>query len=56
MTRKLEDASIPYEQRIEAVKAIQAETEKSLRATLGPKVFGNYAESSGKWLRQLGAN
>lgn len=50
------DSAIPETQRLEALHAIQRETEKSLRATLGAKVFASYAQGSGKWIRNLGTN
>ena len=52
----LSNSSIPELVRAEALRAIQLETERSLRETLGPKVFSNYAQSSGKWIQHLGPN
>jgi len=52
----LADPSISDLARAEALQAIQAETEKSLRQTLGVKIFSNYTQSSGQWIRNLGGN
>lgn len=41
--------------RLEALQAIQNETEKALRATMGANVFAKYSQSTGKWVRNLGA-
>lgn len=40
--------------RLEALKAIQAETEKALRATMGVNVFAKYSQGTGKWVQNLG--
>jgi hypothetical protein len=40
--------------RLEALKAIQAETEKALRATMGANVFAKYSQGTGKWVQNLG--
>ena len=37
-----------------ALAAIQQETERSLNAKLGQKVFGTYQKYNGEWLKQLG--
>ena len=52
----LANPSISDLARAEALQAIQAETEKSLRQTLGVKIFSNYTQSSGQWIRNLGGN
>lgn len=51
----LANSSISEAQRLEALKAIQVETEKSLRAAMGAKIFSNYSQSQGKWIQNLGA-
>ena len=50
----LANSAIQEHDRLEALKAIQAETEKALRATLGSKVFASYSQSTGKWVQHLG--
>lgn len=40
----------------QALRAIQAETEKTIRQTLGDKVYAAYTQSAGGWLRDFGAN
>lgn len=52
----LSNPTIPDASRSVILNAIQAETEKNLRLTLGPKIFSNYAQSSGQWIQHLGAN
>lgn len=52
--RLLANATLPAAQRLEALRAIQAETEKSLLANLGLKAFTSYSQSTGKWVQQLG--
>ncbi len=52
----LSNTAIPEQERRGALAAIQAETEKTLRQTMGAKVFSNYTQSSGKWIQNLGAN
>ncbi|MEO5804263.1 MAG: hypothetical protein ABIR24_12110 [Verrucomicrobiota bacterium] len=52
----LANSALQEPDRLEALKAIQAETEKTLRATLGPKIFANYTLGTGKWVQNLGAN
>ncbi len=52
----LADNNLSDEKKAEALRAIQAETEKTLRQTLGEKVYTAYAQSAGGWVRELGAN
>ncbi len=52
----LRDGNLSEEKKAQALRAIQAETEKTLRQTLGDKVYGEYSQSAGGWLRELGAN
>lgn len=52
----LSRGDIPEGQRLEALRAIQNETEKNLRATLGAKAYSSYAQSSGRWIQKLGRN
>ena len=52
----LANSALQEGDRLEALKAIQAETEKTLRATLGAKIFANYTQGTGKWVQNLGAN
>ncbi len=51
----LSNTSVQDRDRVEALKAIQAETEKALRQTMGTKVYANYSQGTGSWVRQLGA-
>ena len=50
----LANSTLQEQDRLEALQAIQAETEKTLRATLGPKIFSNYSQGTGKWVQNLG--
>lgn len=52
----LADQNLSAEKRVEALRAIQAETEKTLRQTLGDKVYATYTQGVGGWVRELGAN
>ncbi len=52
----LSNTVVPERERLDALKAIQTETEKSLRETLGAKVFVNYSQSAGKWIQNLDAD
>jgi hypothetical protein len=52
----LSDQNLSDERKTQALRAIQAETEKTLRQTLGDKVYGVYSQSAGGWVRELGAN
>lgn len=52
----LANRNLSDETKAQALRAIQAETEKTLRQTLGDKVYAAYAQSAGGWLRELGAN
>jgi hypothetical protein len=52
----LKDYSVPEPQRLEALKAIQMETEKSLRQTMGTKVYASYAQGTGSWIQKLGSD
>ncbi len=51
----LANVTVPEAQKLEALKAIQIETEKNLRQTMGPKVFSNYSQSTGGWVQKLSA-
>jgi hypothetical protein len=51
----LTNLSISYAERLEALKAIQTETELTLQATLGAKAFAGYKQTSGKWIQNLGS-
>lgn len=51
----LSSKDIPPERMEVALKAIQAETEKTARATLGDDAFAQYAQSA-SWLQNLGTN
>ena len=48
------DSSIEESVRLEALQAIQAETENVLRQTLGANVFAKYSQGTGKWVQTLG--
>ncbi len=48
------NTSIQDHDRLEALKAIQAETEKSLRQTMGTKVYASYSQGTGSWVQNLG--
>ncbi|MBA4148791.1 MAG: hypothetical protein H0X66_11815 [Verrucomicrobia bacterium] len=50
----LSNGNIPEENRLAALQAIQAETEKSLLRILGTKLLSNYTQSSGSWVTELG--
>lgn len=50
----LTNPNIPEENRTAALQAIQQETEASLREILGPRIFVNYSETSGRWVTELG--
>lgn len=52
----LANQNISGEAKAQALRAIQAETEKTLRQTLGDKVYAVYSESAGGWVRELGTN
>jgi hypothetical protein len=52
----LANQNLSEETKAQALRAIQAETEKTLRQTLGDKVYAVYAESAGGWVQGLGAN
>jgi hypothetical protein len=52
----LSDTALPDDKRVAALRAIQAETEKTLRQTLGDQVYTAYTQSAGGWLRQFGTN
>jgi len=52
----LSDQNLSDEKRAQALRAIQAETERTLRQTLGDKVYAVYSQSAGGWVRELGAN
>jgi len=47
------DATRPAEERQVILKAMQAETEKSISATLGDQAFKTYQKYGGDWLSQL---
>jgi hypothetical protein len=51
----LSNKDIPAERVEVALKAIEAETEKTARATLGDDAFIQYAQSAA-WIRSLGTN
>lgn len=51
----LGNSSVNESVRLEALRAIQAETEKALRATLGANGFAKYSQGTGKWVQNLGA-
>lgn len=51
----LKNPAVEESARLEALRAIQNETEKALRATMGANVFAKYSQSTGKWVRSLGA-
>ncbi|MEO6034001.1 MAG: hypothetical protein ABIQ35_01970 [Verrucomicrobiota bacterium] len=51
----LANSTVAERDQIAALKAIQTETEKSLRQTMGSKIFANYAQSTGRWIENLGA-
>lgn len=52
----LANRNLSDETKAQALRAIQAETEKTLRQTLGDTVFAAYSRSAGGWVRGLGAN
>lgn len=52
----LADQNLSEDKKAEALRAIQVETEKTLRQTLGDKVYGAYAQGAGGWVQQLGTN
>jgi hypothetical protein len=52
----LADRNLSDDKRAQALRAIQAETEKTLRQTLGDKVYAVYSQSAGGWVHELGAN
>jgi hypothetical protein len=47
------DATRPAEERQAILKAMQAETEKSISAVLGAQAFKTYQKYGGDWLSQL---
>ncbi len=51
----LADKEIPPDRLAAALKAIEAETERAARQTLGDKAYAQYSESN-KWIHSLGAN
>jgi hypothetical protein len=51
----LANTNIPQERVDAALKAIEAETEKAARQTLGDKAYAQYAQSN-TWIRSLGSN
>jgi hypothetical protein len=52
----LATGNLSEENRAAALRAIQAEAEKTLRQTLGDKVYAEYSQSAGGWVRGLDAN
>ena len=48
------NTTIQERDRLEALKAIQTETEKSLRQTMGAKVYASFSQSTGSWVQHLG--
>jgi len=52
----LANKEIPAERRAQALRAIQAETERTFRQTLGDKAFAEYSQSAGGWMHGLGTN
>lgn len=52
----LANANLSDETKAQGLRAIQAETEKTLRQTLGEKAYAAYTQSAGGWLRDFGAN
>jgi hypothetical protein len=52
----LANNALALDQKVQALRAIQVETEKTLRQTLGDKVYTVYSQSAGGWVRELGAN
>ena len=55
-SKLLANKQISPERREQALKAIQTETERNVRQALGEKVFGEYSQSAGGWMKNLGAN
>jgi hypothetical protein len=51
----LSNKDIPPERVEAALQAIQAETEKAVRQTLGEKAYAQYSQSAA-WIKKLGAN
>lgn len=51
----LSSSNLPQAVTAETLKAIQAETERSVRELLGEKVFTSYLQSHGTWVRSLAA-
>lgn len=52
----LANNTLPADQKAVALRAIQAETEKTLRQTLGEKIYSVYSQGAGGWVHELGAN
>ncbi len=50
----LNNRSIAEQDRLTALRSIEAETERGVKDTLGEKLFRKYAQRSGAWLRHLG--
>jgi hypothetical protein len=52
----LANTELSDEKKVQALRAIEAETERTLRQTLGDRIFAEYSQSAGGWLKELGAN
>jgi hypothetical protein len=50
---KLLGASLTTEEKAEGLKAIQGETEKTVRKLLGEQLYGKFTQSSGAWIPKL---
>ena len=48
------DKQISDEARFRAMQAVQNETQRTVRETLGERAFTEYSQSSGTWIRELG--
>ena len=51
----LSNKAIEDRDRLEALKAIQSETEKALRQTMGTKIYASYSQGTGSWVQNLGS-
>ncbi len=52
----LANSNVPESDRQVILREIQAETEKTLRETLGERAYSTYSQGTGKWVQKLAGN
>jgi hypothetical protein len=50
----MSDANLAGEQREVALRALQEEIERTIRASLGEQLYGSFAQGPGQWVQSLG--